>query len=245
MRVGREDAQLAAGAVGELELDAVETTEHVALGSERDVVPDAAVGELAEALVVLAEVGADAQVPLRQLDEPDGAVTAPAGAAGLDLDRGERGLAVIAPVDVAAAAVDEAGCEQLEEQPLRPAVHDRVGAEERAVPVEGEAEPLELAGHVRGAAVDPVARRLAAGDRAELGGQPEGVEPEGEQDGVALGAAEACVGVADGVAAHVSDVDVARCERGGGLYIEMGLLVGERRRPESLAGLPGGLTTGL
>ena len=71
----------------------------------------------------------------------------------------------------------------------------------------------QLAGHVLGAARDPLARRLAAGDRAELGGQAEGVEAEGEQHVVAAGAAEARVGVADRVAAHVADVDVARGER--------------------------------
>ena len=64
-----------------------------------------------------------------------------------------------------------------------------------------------------GAAVDPVAGRLAAGDRAELGGQAEGVEAEGEQHPLAAGAAEAGVGVADRVAADVADVDVARGER--------------------------------
>ena len=87
-----------------------------------------------------------------------------------------------------------------------------------------EAQPLELPGHVLGAAVHPVARRLAAGDRAELGGQAEGVEAEGEQDGVAARAAEARVGVADRVGADVADVDVARGERGRGLDVEVRLL---------------------
>ena len=64
-----------------------------------------------------------------------------------------------------------------------------------------------------GAARDPLARRLAAGDRAELGGQAEGVEAEREQHVVAARAAEARVGVADRVAAHVPDVHVARGER--------------------------------
>ena len=111
-------------------------------------------------------VGADPQVPLRQLDQPDGPVAAPAGAARLDLDRGERGLAVVAPVDVPGAPVDQPGLEQREEQPLRPAVHDRVGAEERALPVEGEAQSLQLPGHVRGAAATH-----------SLGGSPPAIAP--------------------------------------------------------------------
>ncbi len=190
-------------------------------------------------------VGADPQVPLRQLDQPHRPVAAPAGAAGLDLDRGERRLAVLAPVDVAGAAVDQPRLEQLQEQPLRPAVHDRVGAHERALPVEGEAEPLQLAGHVLGAAVDPLARRLAAGDRAELGGQAERVEAEREQHGVAARAPEARVGVADRVAAHVADVDVAGGERRGGLDVDVGLLVEQRRRAERVALAPGRLAARL
>ena len=71
----------------------------------------------------------------------------------LDLDRGERRLAGVAPVDVAGAAIDQPGapaasrnshCDQRYMM--------RVGAEERALPVEREAEALELAGHVLGAA---------------------------------------------------------------------------------------------
>ena len=163
--VGREDRQLApAAGLAQLELDAIDAPQHVSLAGERDLVPDAALRELLQSPVVLLEVGADAQVPLRQLDQPDGAVAAPAGASRLDLDRSERGLAVVAPIYVAAAAVDEAGVEQCQKQPLRPAVHERVGAEEGAVPVEGEAESIELAPHVPGAALDPVAWRLAARD---------------------------------------------------------------------------------
>ena len=117
-------------------------------------------------------------------------MAAPAGAARLDLDRGERRLAVLAPVDVARAVIDQARLEQRQEQPLRPAVHDRVGAHERALPVEGEPQPLQLAGHVLRATGHPVARRLPAGDRAELGGQAEGVEAEREQHRVAARAAD-------------------------------------------------------
>src|ERR1039457_1870206 len=114
-----------------------------------------------QAQVVLGHVGADAQVPLGLLEQLYWVVTAPAEAV-LDLNRGEVRLAGLAPVDGSRPTVDQAGLQQREEQPLRPAIHERVGAEKRAVPVEGEDEALELSGHVRGAAADPVARRLAA-----------------------------------------------------------------------------------
>ena len=146
--VGREHGQRGAVGGGEVELDTVDATEDEALGGERALVPDTAVGELLQAQVVLRHVGADAQVPLGALDQLDGVVAAPAEAV-LDLNRGERRLAGLAPVDGSRPAVDQARLQQLQEQPLRPAIHEGVGAEERAVPVEGESEALELPGHVR------------------------------------------------------------------------------------------------
>ena len=65
--------------------------------------------------------------------------------------------------------------------------------------------------------------RMPAGDRAELGGQAERVEAEGEQHVLAARATEARVGVADRVAAHVADVHVARGERRGGLDVQVRL----------------------
>ena len=96
-----------------------------------------------------------------------------------------------------------------------------------------------------GGAIDPLARRLAAGDRAELGGQAEGVEAEGEQDVLTTGAAVARVGVADRVAAHVSDVDVARGEGGRGLDVEVRLILVQGRRAEGGALAPVSLPTRL
>ena len=96
-----------------------------------------------------------------------------------------------------------------------------------------------------GAARDPLARRHAAGDRAELGGQAEGVEAEGEQHRVAARAREAGVGVADRVGADVADVDVARGEGGGGLDVLARLPLGQGGGSERVARAPGGLPAGL
>jgi hypothetical protein len=243
--MGSEDRQArAAAGCTQLELHAVDSPEHIALAGERDLIPFAAVGELLKPPVVLLQEGADAQVPLRELDQPHRAVTPPAGAARLDLDRGEGRLTVIAPVNRSGAAVDEPRVEEREEQPLRPPVHHHVGADEGSLPVEGEAEPVELSGHVLGAARDPLAWRLAAGDRAELGRKPEGIEAEGEQHRVAAGPAEAGIGIADRVAAYVPHVDIAGGERCRRLYVEVRLTL-QRGGLERVALAPGSLTAGL
>ena len=246
-RVGvrREHRQRRPAVAGaQLDLDAVDAPEHEALAGQRDLVPAPARRELVQAAVVLLRVRADAQVPRGALDQPHGVVTAPAQAV-LDLDRRERRLARVAPVDVARAAVHQPGLQQRQEQPLRPAVHDRVGAHERALPVEREAQPLQLAGHVLGAARHPLARRHAAGDRAELRRQAEGVEAEREQHAIPARAPEARVGVSDGVAAHVADVHVARRERRRGLDVQVRLVVENGRRARGLALAPGRLAAGL
>ena len=232
------------GRLGQLDLDSVDAAEHEALAGERDLVPFAAAGELVEPAVVLLRVGAYAQEPSRALDQADRVVAAPAEAV-LDLDRRERRLAGVAPVDVSRPAVDEPRLEQRQEQPLRPAVHDRVRAHERPLPVEREAEALELPGHVLGATRDPLARRHAAGDRAELGGQAEGVEAEGKQHRIPACARETCVGIADRVGADVADVDVARGEGGGGLDVLARLPLGQGGGAEGVVRAPGGLATGL
>ena len=200
--------------------------------------------EPVEVAVVLLEVGRDAQEPGRAADQANLVVAAPA-AAVLDLERGERGLAVIAPVDGGVVAVDQPGVEQGEEEPLRPAVLALVGAVEDAAVVKGEAEAPHLGEHPLAAAADPLGGRLLALDRGELGGQAESVEAEAEEHGIAAGAAEARVGVADRVVAHVAHVEVARGERAGGLYVDAGEPIGKHRRLKCTTSrprlLPGGL----
>src|SRR6266516_4562746 len=184
----------------QVDLHPVRAAEDVALGGERDLVP---AGELGEAAVVLLQVGRYPEEPGRAPDQADLVVAAPA-AAVLDLERGERRLAVVAPVDGRVVAVDQPRLEQGDEEPLRPAVLRLVGAVEDAVVVEGEAEAPHLDEHSLAAALDPLGRRLLALDRAHLCRQAEGVEAEAEEDGIAAGAAEARVGVADRVVAGVA-----------------------------------------
>jgi hypothetical protein len=232
------------GTLAQLDLHAVHAPQHEALAGQRHLVPAPAAGQLVQAPVVLLRIGAHAQIPSRSLDQAHGVVTAPAQPV-LDLDRRQRRLARVAPVDVARAAVHQPGLQQRQEQPLRPAVHDRIGAHERALPVKGEAQALQLAGHVLGAARHPLARRHAAGDRAELRRQAEGVEAEREQHAIPARAPEARVGVADRVAAHVADVHVARRERRRGLDVEVRLVVEHGGRARGAALAPGRLPTRL
>ena len=164
-------------------------------------------------------------------------VAAPA-ASVLDLERRQRRLAGVAPVDGGVVAVDQPGLEQGEEEPLRPAVLGLVGAVEGALVVEGEAEPLHLAEHPLAAALDPLGGTHAALDRRHLGRQPEGVEAKAEQHGVAAGAAEARVGVADRVVADVAHVEIARGERARRLDVDSRLPGRGRGRLEDAAARP-------
>ena len=182
--------------------------------------PRSSVRELLQAAVVLLQVGADAQIPLRALDQAHGVVAAPASPAVLDLDRGEGRLAGVAPVDGARAAVDQARVEQRQEQPLRPAIHERVGAEERAVPVERVAQALAAGRSCARRSARPTrwgtrrarsrpARRAARRRRSRTRTAP----PRRAR------ATKARIGVADRVGADVADVDVARGERRRGLDV--------------------------
>ena len=236
-----EDGEAAVVGVAEVELDPVGAPEDVALGLERELVP---VLEPLEVGVVLVDERADPQEPGRPADQPHLVVAAPA-APVLDLERRERRLAGVAPVDGGVVAVDQAGLEQGQEQPLRPPVLAVVGAVEGPVEVEGEAETADLLEHPLAAGLDPVGRPHPALDRRHLGRQPEGVEAEAEQDRVAAGAAEPGVGVADRVVADVAHVEIARGERARGLDVDPGLPLGRRRRPEGAALLPGSLTGDL
>ena len=112
----------------------------------------------------------------------------------------------------------EPGPEQLQEDPLGPAVVARVGGGELAARVVAQPEPAELAPHgvdVLGGGDRRVPARL---DGVLLGGQAEGVEPEGMQDVVAPHAPEAGVGVGGDVAERVADVEAGA--RGVGEHVE-------------------------
>src|ERR1700691_1562701 len=128
---------------------------------------------------------------------------------------------------------------------MRPAVHDRLGAHESALPVEGKAESSQLQNHVLGAAIDPIAGRLFAGDRTKLCGQSKRVEAEGKQHVLAAPAAKARVSIPDRIAAHVPDVNVSGGERSRGLDVLASTILADRRCAEGVPLMPVGLATSL
>ncbi len=87
----------------------------------------------------------DAEEPLLELARLDDRAAALAGALGGDLLVGEHRLVVRAPLDRGLLAVGEAALEELQEEPLRPAVVARLVRAELARPVDRDPPLAELA----------------------------------------------------------------------------------------------------
>ena len=150
------------------------------------------------------------QVPLGQVALLDLRAAAPAMAVdALDLLPGE-GPVVRAPVDRRGLAVGEAGLQELEEEPLVPAVVLGIGGDDLRLPVERRAHRPQLAAHVVDVRHRPVARVDAVLDRGVLGREAERIEADRQEHVLAVHPMEAGdrVGRRDDV--PVADVDVAR-----------------------------------
>ncbi len=174
----------------------------------------------------------DAEEPLLELadlDEVAAALAAPVD----DLLVGQDRLVVGAPLDGGLGAIGQAALEELEEDPLRPAVVARLVGPELARPVDRDPPLAELALEGGDRRVRGLARVLAGADRVVLGRQPEGVVAHGMQHAHPVTAAEVGDGVADRVVLQVPDVRLAA---GVGQHLEhVGLLA-----PVGLVGhLPG------
>ena len=141
VRTRGEDGDVLAPAALEVEEDrrALAPPDPVALHRLRGLGPVQRVQRVEQRL----RVARDLQPPLAQVPRLDHRVAALA-APVLDLLVGEHGEARGAPVHRAVAPLGEAGLEQPEEQPLRPAVVGRVGGVDLVAPVEHRADPLEL-----------------------------------------------------------------------------------------------------
>ena len=97
--------------------------------------------------------------------------------------------------------------EDLQEDPLRPAVEPRVGGVDAAPGVVAEAQPAQLAAHDVGVLARRYRRMLAGSQRELLGRQAEGVKAHGVQDVMAGHPQVAGVDVGRDVALGVPDVD--------------------------------------
>ena len=143
---------------------------------------------------------------------------------------GEHGLVVRAPLDRRPLAVGEAALEELQEDPLRPAVVARLVRAELAPPVDRDPPGAELAAELRDRAFGRTRRVLAGLDRVVLGRQAEGVVAHRVQHLHAVAAPVvgehvahrvvlevAHVGLAGGVRQHLEHVALRRAGVEAGL----------------------------
>ncbi len=158
----------------------------------------------------LVGVVGDAEEPLHQVPLDDQVARALAGAVGQDLLVGQDRLASRAPVDRCAGPVGQAGLEQLGEDDLVPLDVGRVVAPDLAAPVVDGTERRDRRLELGDPGVGEDAGVGARLDRRVLGRQPEGVESERGEDGVAEHGAVTDQQVAKRVVAHVAHMGRSR-----------------------------------
>ena len=206
-RVGarREDRQVEVEIVdAEEDLRALGAADPVALDRLRPLGPLAAGRQVV--LEQLVGVRGRLEEPLRHVAQLDERAAALAVAVDDVLVR-DHGLVVRAPVDRRLLPVRESLLEELEEQPLRPAVELRVGRRDLAVPVDRPAEPLHLRPDRRDVALGDLARMAALADRGVLRGQAERVPAHRPQHAPAAAAADVRLDVPHRVVEDVPHVD--------------------------------------
>ena len=242
VRTGGEDGQRV-GVALELEGD------FGALGLADPVLLEALGGigpvDVIEAFDELVGVGGDAQDPLADraaFDRMVAAVGARAFRGVQDFLVGEDGAEGRAEPDGLLGNVGEAVAEELEEDPLRPAEIILIGRGELAVPIDGEAEHLQLASEIVDVALGLDGGVFAGRDRVLLGRQAEGVPAHRVEDVEAVGLLVAGEDVRSGVAFRVADVQAGA--GGVGEHVQdvvLRLAAGDRLSAEGGAGFPGGL----
>ena len=204
---GREDGQrLVQVALVEQHLGALGAADPVALHRQH------ALGPVLQQLHVVQQalgVVGDLEVPLRQ----DAALDQRAAALAVAVDDllvGEHRLVDRAPVDGRLVLVGQAALEQLQEDPLRPAVVLGLGGRQLARPVDRPAHALHLLADRGDVLVRDVARVPALADRGVLGRQAERVVAHRVQHAQAVAAALMAERVADRVVLDVPHVQIAR-----------------------------------
>ncbi len=126
----------------------------------------------------LVRVGGRLEVPLVQVALLDEGAAAPAmPVRPLDLLASERPV-VRAPVDRRLLPIGQARLQELQEEPLVPAVVGRVGGDDLGFPCERGAHRAELAAHGLDVRHRPGERVPTAPDGRVLGRQPEGIEAD-------------------------------------------------------------------
>ena len=153
----------------------------------------------------------DLQKPLRNLALFHRRTGTPAAAVD-HLFVGQHGLVHRVPVDHRVAPVGQPLFEQAHEHALLVHVVIGIAGGELARPVIGKAHALELPAHVRDVLAGPFGRRHPVLDGCIFGRQAKGIPADRLQHVAALHALEAADHVADGVVAHMSDM-----QRTGGI----------------------------
>ncbi len=166
-------------------------------------------GEAVGGVEQLVGVGGDAEEPLLQVARLDRRPAAPAAAVH-HLLVGQHRVVHRAPVHRRLAPVGQPLLEHPDEEPLVPLVVLGVARGQLALPGVADAEPLQLALHVRDVGAGGGLGVDAALDGGVLGRQAERVPAERMQHVVAAHALGARHHVADDVVAHVAHVRVPR-----------------------------------
>ncbi len=165
--------------------------------------------ELIEIVEELLRVVGDLEVPLREVALLHLGIAPPATALG-DLLVGQNGLAARAPVHRAVATLHQSALPELQEDPLAPAVIFRIACHDGAIPVVGKAHALERFALRVDVGVGPLRRMAVALDGGVFRRKAERVPAHWMKHVEALHLRVARDDIADGVVAHVPQVDIAR-----------------------------------
>ena len=162
--------------------------------------------QIVDVVQQLLGVVGDLEEPLLQVLALDQVARPLAGAVGQDLLVGQHGLAARAPVHGRLRPVGQAGFQELQEDPLGPAHEGGVVALDHPAPVVGRPQAQQGRGQLLDLGFGERPRMLAGLDGGVLGRQPEAVEADGREDGLAVHRPVADQQVPEGVVAHVAHV---------------------------------------
>ena len=218
---------------GEIKLGAAGAADPVGLHRAHPLRPALQLREVIEQLV---GVGGDLQEPLPQLPLLHEGAGTPGASLPIHLLVGQHRLVHRIPVHRGFAPVGEPRLQELEEQPLGPAVVVAVAGGHFPIPVDRETELTQLLPHRGDVAVGPIPGFDAPLDGSVLCWQAEGIPAHRVEHPVA--AQPRCAGdhVCDHVVAHMAHVQVPRRIGEHREGIETGAIRFRRRVVEALLG---------
>ena len=208
-------------AQGKVDLGALGATDPVGLHLLDALGP---AGELLQVVEQLLGVLGDLEVPLLKVALLRLGAAAPAFTLS-DLLVGQNGLAGRTPVDRVLLAVDQALFPQLLKDPLTPTVVVGAAGLDHAIQIVGEAHALHRGERLVHVLIRPGSSLRVVLDGGVLGGQAKGVKADGVQHVVAAHAGLTGHGIADGIVARVTHVQVARRIREHLEHVLLGLAV--------------------